>query len=384
MFPTYTGWNALADIGKAIIQRNSTLGLLGMQAEHYDQLTGQGFDKNATDYMAQEARETIDAIRSNPGDTNDPFVRNANERMLQEANQNLQAMNQYRQDNPYFNPFRQQLDLVKSGVSLDQARQSTQLMQSLQEQQEKKRKQVRVKELLLGMQGKPREQVMPMLIELATLGVNVPSHLLPAETWEDVQHPSGLWYLRNKVTGAVKVIDKPDKPQYLDLGDRIVPVVTRNGKMYDTSGKEIDPSSLTKGVSPTVAYQMENRKPPKPALSKEEKWAEDYELRQRIRDEEILRQYEEAVQSGDFDLSIEKDAKLQKAANEASARMNQYWRISSGGAYNPESTVTNRAPATNQKPKITGQQYNAMYNKLLNEHGMTDQQARLYLAENFE
>jgi len=106
-------------------------------------------------------------------------------------------------------------------------------------------------------------------------------------------------------------------------------------------------------------------------LSKAEKWAEAYELTQLIKDDEIIREYEAAAESGFV------SPQLQKAANEAAERRNQYWNISSGGSYSRGQTQGGQSVA------LAGEEYNERYRLLRKEWNMNDQEARQYLAENY-
>lgn len=213
------------------------------------------------------------------------------------------------------NPFRAVKSAVAGGVPL-----ATVLPMALQWDQEQKaeaKKTIdleRARNAILRMKSSPNLTALDQARLMLDAGIDPASAIktaaAPTNQWEDRQHPSGLWYQRNKTTGEIKVVSKPKDQKSIG---------SASWGTYDANtGQPIY-------LAPKVGRGGGSGGSASPKLGKAEKWAETYELTQRIRDEETLQQYEEAGNMV--------DPKLQKAANEAAARMNQYWTISSGGEY---------------------------------------------------
>jgi hypothetical protein len=96
-------------------------------------------------------------------------------------------------------------------------------------------------------------------------------------------------------------------------------------------------------------------------LGKEEKWAQTYELSTRLHDENLLAEYQTKLALYQDDPENEdKNSDAYKArkwleqnnlrVKDASSRMNNYWRISSGGAYG---TTVTPPPANTPPPAET-------------------------------
>ncbi len=99
-------------------------------------------------------------------------------------------------------------------------------------------------------------------------------------------------------------------------------------KPYHVIPKQLSPGQVQQGELANKRLDIRSSNT-NGKLGPQEKWAQGYELNGYHRDEATLQEYQDALAAGEV------SAALQKASNAASSRMNQYWTISSGGAYQP-------------------------------------------------